>query len=153
MHKCNRADKQPCKSVVWDSYDVPRALCDRCIINGEIIAQKRGLDVGVYARRMGASYQALVDANPAALPTPPPSRSLPRKTAKLYVEPQRIQGTALIFFSLLGKSAQLFRLGLVGCEWQQSNVRALLRGLGIFEMTLVGLWQLQSVTMSIDLRR
>lgn len=63
-------------------YDVQRAFCDSCIINGELLAQKRGLDVGVYARRMGASYNALADANPAALPMSN-SKSSPRKTSKL----------------------------------------------------------------------
>ena len=63
-----RAKDKTCQAPPWTFFDVTRAYCDSCIIKGEILAQKQGLDPGVYCQRMGASYTALQEANPGSLP-------------------------------------------------------------------------------------
>lgn len=66
--RCDDAQRSGvvCETLPWSSYDVARAMCDRCIINGELLAQSQGLDPGVYCVRMGVSYTALRDANPGS---------------------------------------------------------------------------------------
>lgn len=59
-----------CPCVAWASYDLPRKFCDRCIIEGELVAQEQGHDAGVFCKRMGVAYSALRDANPGLLPRP-----------------------------------------------------------------------------------
>jgi hypothetical protein len=56
--------RRPCGPVRWESFEVARAYCDSCIINGEFLAQRTGLDPGVYSRRLGARYLDLKEANP-----------------------------------------------------------------------------------------
>lgn len=60
--------RNTCLTVRWGFYDVGRGFCDRCIINGELLAQRQGLDPGIYCERMGVSYSTLREANPGALP-------------------------------------------------------------------------------------
>lgn len=69
LERCQVAKKKSnCIGTPWDFFDVDREYCDRCIISGELLAQKRGLDPGVYCQRMGVSYSDLREANPEALP-------------------------------------------------------------------------------------
>lgn len=63
-----KQEGEACPTVSWSYYDVERGFCDRCIINGEVLAQQQGLDPGIYCQRMGVSYSALREANPGALP-------------------------------------------------------------------------------------
>jgi hypothetical protein len=65
---CEDAERlgSPCQNIPWGSYEVRRGHCDTCIINGERLAQERGLDAGLYSRSMGVSLHALRAAHPAA---------------------------------------------------------------------------------------
>lgn len=57
-----------CSNVQWSYFDVGRGYCDRCIINGELLLQRKGLDPGLYARGMGVNYNELRNANPSCFP-------------------------------------------------------------------------------------
>ena len=59
---------QVCETVPWGTFNVVRSYCDRCIINGELLSQQRGLDPGIYCQGMGVTYSELRDYNPGALP-------------------------------------------------------------------------------------
>jgi len=52
----------------WKLVDVARAYCDHCIAHGEILAQSRGLDAGIYCQRWNVSYTELQAANPGVFP-------------------------------------------------------------------------------------
>lgn len=49
MERCGEAERcgNTCCIVPWSFFDVPRGYCDTCIIKGELLAQKQGLDTGV----------------------------------------------------------------------------------------------------------
>lgn len=64
---CEQASPSPSPCAPWKYYNVRRGYCDRCIIRGELLAQQRGLDRGLYCRQMGVSYTDLRDANPGML--------------------------------------------------------------------------------------
>ena len=70
LERCGPAEKKrnTCTGTPWDYFDVDREYCDRCIISGELLAQRQGLDPGVYCQRMGVSYSELREANPGLLP-------------------------------------------------------------------------------------
>ena len=53
----------------WKLVDVARAYCDHCIAHGEILAQSRGLDAGIYCQRWNVSYTELQAANPGVFPS------------------------------------------------------------------------------------
>lgn len=52
----------------WKLVDVARPYCDHCIAHGEILAQSRGLDPGIYCQRWNVSYTELEEANPGVFP-------------------------------------------------------------------------------------
>jgi hypothetical protein len=70
FERCGEAERSGvvCSTVPWSYFEVTRGHCDSCIIKGELLAQERGLDPGIYCRSMGVSYVALRDANPGSLP-------------------------------------------------------------------------------------
>ena len=62
--RCSRAPRDGlCSTVHWTYYDVRRGYCDRCIVFGELVSQRRGLDPGHYSRCLGVSLVELRDAN------------------------------------------------------------------------------------------
>jgi len=52
----------------WKLVNVARPYCDHCIAHGEILAQSRGLDAGIYCQRLNVSYTKLQVANPGVFP-------------------------------------------------------------------------------------
>jgi len=62
-----RSRNTRCK-LSWKLVDVARAYCDHCIAHGEILAQRRGLDAGIYCQRFNVSYTDLGAANPGVFP-------------------------------------------------------------------------------------
>ena len=70
LERCEAAEAKRgiCIAVPWDYFDVDREYCDRCIITGELLAQRQGLDPGVYCQRMCVKYSDLREANPGSLP-------------------------------------------------------------------------------------
>lgn len=63
-----RSHSARCLAPSWKLVDVARAYCDHCIAHGEILAQSRGLDPGIYCQRFNVSYHDLEAANPGVFP-------------------------------------------------------------------------------------
>jgi hypothetical protein len=63
-----RSSNTRCPASSWKTVDVARPYCDHCIAHGEILAQSRGLDPGLYCQRMNVSYHDLESANPGVFP-------------------------------------------------------------------------------------
>lgn len=61
---CSKAPRSGvCSTVHWTYYDVRRGYCDRCIVFGELVSQRRGLDPGHYSQCLGVSFVELREAN------------------------------------------------------------------------------------------
>jgi hypothetical protein len=63
-----RSSNTRCLTSPWKMVDVARPFCDHCIAHGEILAQSRGLDPGLYCQRMNVSYHDLESADPGVFP-------------------------------------------------------------------------------------
>jgi hypothetical protein len=64
-----RSRSTRCTAPSWKLVDVARAYCDHCIAHGELLAQSRGLDPGIYCQRFNVSYHDLEAANPGVFPS------------------------------------------------------------------------------------